>query len=117
MKAQFMLGKATGKKIENLFFSFSSRSWDLKLMKMMCMYGNMLFIFYNSYSNVMVPSPLFLNIRHFLHFVIYYTAFWCNYTFGSYCIEFMCCLIENLFHNSLIIYYYLSLLYMKKPIP
>lgn len=26
----------------------------------------------------------------------------------------MCCLMENLFHNSLIIYYYLTLQYMKK---
>lgn len=29
----------------------------------------------------------------------------------------MCCLMENLFHNSLIIYYYLTLQYMKKTYP
>lgn len=39
--------------------------------------------------------------------------FWCNYTLDL--IEYnLCCFIENLFHNSLIIYYYLTLQYIKK---
>lgn len=65
----------------------------------------------------MAAPSLFLSIMHFLHFVMYYMAFWCNYTFSCDWVEFMCGLIENLFHNSLIIYYYLTLQYMQKNYP
>lgn len=88
-------------------------------MKIMRVNGKMLFIFHknNSYSNIMAKPPSYHSIVRFLHFVIHYMAFWCNYTFRSYWVEGMCCRIENLFHNSLIIYYYLTLQYMKKTCP
>lgn len=69
---RFTTKNSDKKKLKMLCFLFPCRLWDVKVMKMMCMYGKILFIFHksNSYSNIMA-APLYSSASC-IFFILWY---------------------------------------------